>query len=296
MPARLSSVLGRIEWRHCMAEITVFGFPHSSFVHIAQLVLMHKEAPYTFHDLEPDIRYGLSQAPRAASVRPSADLGARRFRALRDERDRRLSRGAVPDAFAAARYGTRPGADESVDQCGKFLLLPIHDLSRRTRAERVPAARHPVRREGRGARPAQDRGRAAGAGKAAVARSGVPARRRVDACRLLPAAEHLFVRAPSRRPDDVRGLPGGASLGRTDGDVAGCAAAPRSDRGSAADLACQEVARNAPAEILSSCEKTGAADSPSEGAPPSSAPSGTATRPLPAICHARPAMQENEQG
>jgi glutathione S-transferase len=38
-----------------MAEITVFSFPHSSFVHIVQLVLTHKEVPYTFHDLEPDM-------------------------------------------------------------------------------------------------------------------------------------------------------------------------------------------------------------------------------------------------
>src|SRR5437660_1721316 len=38
-----------------MSDVTLFGFPHSSFVHIAQLVLTHKEAPYTFHDLEPDM-------------------------------------------------------------------------------------------------------------------------------------------------------------------------------------------------------------------------------------------------
>jgi glutathione S-transferase len=49
-----------------MADITILGFPHSSFVHIARLVLTHKEAPYTFEDLEPDM--GLAQAPRAASV------------------------------------------------------------------------------------------------------------------------------------------------------------------------------------------------------------------------------------
>lgn len=30
-----------------MPDITLFGFPHSSFVHIVQLVLAHKEAPYT---------------------------------------------------------------------------------------------------------------------------------------------------------------------------------------------------------------------------------------------------------
>jgi glutathione S-transferase len=38
-----------------MAEITIFGFPHSTFVHIARLVLTHKEVPYTFEDLEPDM-------------------------------------------------------------------------------------------------------------------------------------------------------------------------------------------------------------------------------------------------
>src|ERR1700694_2468309 len=38
-----------------MTEITVFGFPHSTFVHIARLVLTHKEVPYTFHDLELDM-------------------------------------------------------------------------------------------------------------------------------------------------------------------------------------------------------------------------------------------------
>src|SRR5258707_4898315 len=38
-----------------MTDITVFGFTHSTYVHIARLVLTHKEVPYTFHDLEPDM-------------------------------------------------------------------------------------------------------------------------------------------------------------------------------------------------------------------------------------------------
>jgi len=38
-----------------MPDITLFGFPHSSFVHIVQLVLAHKEVPYAFYDLEPDM-------------------------------------------------------------------------------------------------------------------------------------------------------------------------------------------------------------------------------------------------
>lgn len=38
-----------------MSELTVLGFPGSSFVHIVRLVLTHKEVPYTFQDLEPDM-------------------------------------------------------------------------------------------------------------------------------------------------------------------------------------------------------------------------------------------------
>src|SRR5262249_38850374 len=141
-------------------------------------------------------------------------------------------------------------ADEPVDQRSKLLVLPVHDLSRRARAERVPPARYPVGRKGRGARAAEDRGRAAGGGTAAVARSGVFARRRSDPRRLLPAAEHLFVRAQSRGPDDVPEVPSRAGLARTDGGIADCAAAAPSNRGSAADRARQKVARIAPAEIL----------------------------------------------
>jgi glutathione S-transferase len=38
-----------------MTDITIFGFPASSFVHIVKLVLTHKEVPHRFHDLEPDM-------------------------------------------------------------------------------------------------------------------------------------------------------------------------------------------------------------------------------------------------
>lgn len=38
-----------------MSEVTVFGFPRSTFVNIVRLVLTHKEVPYTFHDLEPEM-------------------------------------------------------------------------------------------------------------------------------------------------------------------------------------------------------------------------------------------------
>src|SRR5690348_6048513 len=48
-----------------MAEITVFGFPHSTFVHIARLVLTHKKVPYVFEDLEPDMG-----SPRHLALHP----------------------------------------------------------------------------------------------------------------------------------------------------------------------------------------------------------------------------------
>jgi glutathione S-transferase len=38
-----------------MADPIVYGFPRSTFVHIVRLILTHKQVPYTFHDLEPDM-------------------------------------------------------------------------------------------------------------------------------------------------------------------------------------------------------------------------------------------------
>ena len=38
-----------------MSEFIVYGFPRSTFVNIVRLVLTHKEVPYTFHDLEPEM-------------------------------------------------------------------------------------------------------------------------------------------------------------------------------------------------------------------------------------------------
>ena len=85
-----------------MTDITVFGFPASSFVHIVRLVLTHKEVPYTFHDLEPDMG-----SPKHLTLHPfdrvpilqHADFMLYETSAI----DRRLSREAVPAASAPAR-------------------------------------------------------------------------------------------------------------------------------------------------------------------------------------------------
>jgi glutathione S-transferase len=38
-----------------MSDPIVYGFPRSTFVNIVRLILTHKEVPYTFHDLEPEM-------------------------------------------------------------------------------------------------------------------------------------------------------------------------------------------------------------------------------------------------
>jgi len=38
-----------------MSDPIVYGFPRSTFVNIVRLVLTHKQVPYTFHDLEPEM-------------------------------------------------------------------------------------------------------------------------------------------------------------------------------------------------------------------------------------------------
>jgi glutathione S-transferase len=38
-----------------MSDPIVYGFPRSTFVNIVRLVLTHKEVPYRFHDLEPEM-------------------------------------------------------------------------------------------------------------------------------------------------------------------------------------------------------------------------------------------------
>ena len=38
-----------------MAEVTVYGFPISTFVNIVRLILTHKNVTFDFHDLEPEM-------------------------------------------------------------------------------------------------------------------------------------------------------------------------------------------------------------------------------------------------
>jgi glutathione S-transferase len=48
-----------------MADVTVYGFPISTFVNIVRLVLTHKNVPFDFHDLESEMG-----GPRHLSLHP----------------------------------------------------------------------------------------------------------------------------------------------------------------------------------------------------------------------------------
>ena len=38
-----------------MSDPILIGFPRSTFVHIVRLTLIHKDVPYTFRDIEPEM-------------------------------------------------------------------------------------------------------------------------------------------------------------------------------------------------------------------------------------------------
>jgi glutathione S-transferase len=107
-----------------MSDLTLLGFPRSTFAQIVGLVLTHKDLPYKFRDLEPDMGspvhlalHPFDRVPilqhRDVTLYETSAIGAY------------LERG-VSDAAAAARDRPGPRADEPVDQCGQFLLLPVH--------------------------------------------------------------------------------------------------------------------------------------------------------------------------
>src|SRR5262245_41013645 len=138
MQPRICSDFAGIEERN-MPDPIVYGFTRSTFVNIVRMVLTYKEVPYTFHDLEPEM--GKPSHLAHPSFQSRADPAAQRFHALRNERYCCLCRRSLPATASAAGRRPRPGAHGSMDQHGQLVLLPLHDLSRLPRAERVSRAR-----------------------------------------------------------------------------------------------------------------------------------------------------------
>jgi len=201
-----------------MPDVVVLGFPRSTFVHIARLVLTHKQVPYTFRDLEPEMG-----SPTHLALHPFNRVPI-------------LQHG--PHAAAQGRARTR--AHEPVDQRRQLLLLPLHDLSRIPRTAGISRARHSVRREGRRACASENRGGPSGLGTRAGAREGSFVGVRSHAGRLLRAAEHVCLRTDQGRTGHVSEIPGLLPMAGEDGGTSDRAkvscrvAAARSDRACAA--------------------------------------------------------------
>lgn len=72
-----------------MTDVTVYGFPISTFVNIVRLVLTHKYVAFDFHDLEPEMG-----GPSHLSLHPfnRAPILDHRLPHLRDVGDRALCR------------------------------------------------------------------------------------------------------------------------------------------------------------------------------------------------------------
>ena len=96
-----------------MSELIVYGFPRSTFVNIVRLVLTHKEVPYTFHDLEPEMGKPSHLALHPFNRVPILQHGE--FHSLRDTRHCHLSGRDLSKPVAAAKECSRSSAHEPVD-------------------------------------------------------------------------------------------------------------------------------------------------------------------------------------
>src|SRR6516164_4008646 len=137
-----------------------------------------------------------------------------------------------------------------MDQCRQLLLLPLHDLPRLARAERLSRAWNSIRRECCFACPAEDRGGIESSGARAGARQRLPTRFRTHARGLLPVAKHLFIQLRPGSQGHVSQVPGLFPLAREDGRITHSQEAASRTTTARADSACQRMGCITSAEIL----------------------------------------------
>src|SRR3954470_687881 len=253
-PARVASHFeGNPQWIKIMAEVTVFGFPHSSFVHIARLVLTHKEVPYTFHDLEPDMG-----SPKHLALHPFDRVP------ILQHGDFVLYETSAIVAYLEEQFPTpslQPDTPQGRARMNQWIsavnsyyypYMIYHVGHERNVFPRlgIPSDKKVVAH----ALPKIEVGLQVAEKQLSHGQGFLLSEEVTLADYYLLPSTYSFGR--NRRPDDVPEVPGCAGLARTDGSLAGRATAPQGNCGSAADRACQEVARLAPAEILTLFEKT----------------------------------------
>ena len=104
-----------------MADVTVYGFPISTFVNIVRLVLTHKEVAFDFHDLEPEMGSPTHLSLHPFNRVPILDHAGFRIyetSAIALYVDEVFDGPALQQGLAPARQ------DVSMDQCAEQLLLP----------------------------------------------------------------------------------------------------------------------------------------------------------------------------
>ena len=190
--------------KELMTDITVFGFPASSFVHIVRLVLTHKEVPYTFHDLEPDMG-----SPKHLALHPfdrvpilqHGDFMLYETSAIVAYLEEMFPRPALQPAQPRDRGVMNQWISAVNSYYYPYMIYHVgHERNVFPKLgiepdEKVVAHALPkieiglqvVERQLADGRP-------------------YPGRRRPDDCRLLPVAQHLFVRADGRGQGDVPAL------------------------------------------------------------------------------------------
>ena len=110
-----------------MSDPIVYGFPRSTYVNIVRLILTYKDVAYSFHDLEP-----VMGKPDHLSLHPFNRVPILKHGdfTVYETSHCVLRRPGIPRAAADAAGRPTPGANESMDQRGQFLLLSLYDLPR----------------------------------------------------------------------------------------------------------------------------------------------------------------------
>jgi glutathione S-transferase len=118
-----------------MSQVTVFGFPRSTFVKVVRLILTEKGIDYHFHDTEPEMYLPVHKQRhpfRRVPVLQHGDFLVYETTAIAAYIDEVLpGRKLTPADPRQAR------AHEPVDQQSLRLLLSLHDLPHHARAAGV---------------------------------------------------------------------------------------------------------------------------------------------------------------
>ena len=155
-----------------MSNVTLYGFPRSTFVKVCGLILTARNVDYRFHDTEDEM-----YLPVHLERHPFGRVPALQHDDFMLYETNAIA-AYIDDVFPGPKLTPadpkQARADEPVDRQSQLVLLSGDDLPRVARANGLSGARNPGQRPHRAARHAQGDPRAGGHGKGAVRRPAVP--------------------------------------------------------------------------------------------------------------------------